>query len=96
MHTEWKFHRRAVLQCIEQFLENPGGKMEQQSSSLINNAAWEKCIKSLLTSESLPSYGASFLFLLDDNFYYPSMRYEVFQLARKYSLGFCQIYCSVI
>ncbi|KFQ22742.1 L-seryl-tRNA(Sec) kinase, partial [Mesitornis unicolor] len=30
--------------------------------------------------------------ILDDNFYYQSMRYEVYQLARKYSLGFCQIF----
>uniref|UniRef100_A0A8K9VBJ1 Phosphoseryl-tRNA kinase n=1 Tax=Oncorhynchus mykiss TaxID=8022 RepID=A0A8K9VBJ1_ONCMY len=30
--------------------------------------------------------------LLDDNFYYPSMRYEVYQLARKHSVGFCQVY----
>ncbi|KAJ8013639.1 hypothetical protein DPEC_G00031900 [Dallia pectoralis] len=32
--------------------------------------------------------------LLDDNFYYPSMRYEVYKLARKYCLGFCQVYVS--
>ncbi|KFP74869.1 L-seryl-tRNA(Sec) kinase, partial [Apaloderma vittatum] len=33
------------------------------------------------------------LFLvLDDNFYYQSMRYEVYQLARKYSLSFCQLF----
>uniref|UniRef100_A0A8C0VC84 Phosphoseryl-tRNA kinase n=1 Tax=Cyanistes caeruleus TaxID=156563 RepID=A0A8C0VC84_CYACU len=32
------------------------------------------------------------LLLLDDNFYYQSMRYEVYQLARKYSLGFCQLF----
>ncbi|KGL84688.1 L-seryl-tRNA(Sec) kinase, partial [Tinamus guttatus] len=31
-------------------------------------------------------------FILDDNFYYQSMRYEVYQLARKYSLSFCQIF----
>uniref|UniRef100_A0A3P9IXV8 Phosphoseryl-tRNA kinase n=1 Tax=Oryzias latipes TaxID=8090 RepID=A0A3P9IXV8_ORYLA len=92
MHTEWKSHRRAVLQCIQQFLENPGVRMELQSSSLINDAAWEQCIQSQLMSESLASDGAPYLFLLDDNFYYPSMRYEVFQLARKYSLGFCQVY----
>uniref|UniRef100_A0A3P9LVG5 Phosphoseryl-tRNA kinase n=1 Tax=Oryzias latipes TaxID=8090 RepID=A0A3P9LVG5_ORYLA len=92
MHTEWKSHRRAVLQCIQQFLENPGVRMELQSSSLINNAAWEQCIQFQLISESLASDGPPYLFLLDDNFYYPSMRYEVFQLARKYSLGFCQVY----
>nr|XP_006630590.1 PREDICTED: L-seryl-tRNA(Sec) kinase isoform X1 [Lepisosteus oculatus] len=37
------------------------------------------------------------LILLDDNFFYQSMRYEVYQLARKHSLGFCQLYlyCEV-
>nr|XP_047934628.1 L-seryl-tRNA(Sec) kinase [Anser cygnoides] len=30
--------------------------------------------------------------VLDDNFYYRSMRYEVYQLARKYSLSFCQLF----
>ncbi|KFV92018.1 L-seryl-tRNA(Sec) kinase, partial [Fulmarus glacialis] len=30
--------------------------------------------------------------ILDDNFYYRSMRYEVYQLARKYSLSFCQLF----
>ncbi|XP_057215018.1 L-seryl-tRNA(Sec) kinase isoform X2 [Triplophysa rosa] len=31
------------------------------------------------------------LVLLDDNFYYQSMRYQIYQLARKYSMGFCQV-----
>ncbi|KFP17871.1 L-seryl-tRNA(Sec) kinase, partial [Egretta garzetta] len=30
--------------------------------------------------------------ILDDNFYYRSMRYEVYQLARKYALSFCQLF----
>ncbi|XP_053163260.1 L-seryl-tRNA(Sec) kinase isoform X2 [Hemicordylus capensis] len=36
-------------------------------------------------------------FILDDNFYYRSMRYEVYQLARQYTLGFCQLFldCQV-
>lgn len=35
--------------------------------------------------------------LLDDNFYYRSMRYEFYQLARRHSAAFCQLYmeCSV-
>uniref|UniRef100_A0A9J8BL32 Phosphoseryl-tRNA kinase n=1 Tax=Cyprinus carpio carpio TaxID=630221 RepID=A0A9J8BL32_CYPCA len=30
--------------------------------------------------------------LLDDNFYYHSMRYQIQQLARKYGVGFCQVF----
>ncbi|KAI8129356.1 L-seryl-tRNA(Sec) kinase [Lucilia cuprina] len=30
--------------------------------------------------------------LCDDNHYYRSMRYKLYQLARKHNIGFCQIY----
>uniref|UniRef100_A0A8C3C6X8 Phosphoseryl-tRNA kinase n=1 Tax=Cairina moschata TaxID=8855 RepID=A0A8C3C6X8_CAIMO len=43
----------------------------------------------------LPEPGAAprpLCIVLDDNFYYRSMRYEVYQLARKYSLSFCQLF----
>ncbi|XP_006755056.1 PREDICTED: L-seryl-tRNA(Sec) kinase, partial [Myotis davidii] len=45
-------------------------------------------------SHCLPTPAASgpLLLILDDNFYYRSMRYEVYRLARKYSLGFCQLF----
>ncbi|XP_067431721.1 L-seryl-tRNA(Sec) kinase [Thunnus thynnus] len=95
MHTEWKLHRQAVLQCIEQFLKKPEVLAMLPSSCQINSTAWERCIQALLepeTSERSQADRAPLVFLLDDNFYYPSMRYEVFQLARKYSLGFCQVY----
>ncbi|XP_039990418.1 L-seryl-tRNA(Sec) kinase [Xiphias gladius] len=95
MHTEWKLHRQAVLQCIEQFLNKPDVLRELPSSCQINGAAWERCVRALLQPEALDhsqAERAPLVFLLDDNFYYPSMRYEVYQLARKYSLGFCQVY----
>ncbi|XP_053197394.1 L-seryl-tRNA(Sec) kinase-like [Scomber japonicus] len=97
MHTEWRLHRQAVLQCIEQFLKKPEVLVVPPtgSSCQINSAAWERCIQALLkheTSDHSQADRAPLIFLLDDNFYYPSMRYEVFQLARKYSLGFCQVY----
>ncbi|XP_019939093.2 L-seryl-tRNA(Sec) kinase [Paralichthys olivaceus] len=100
MHTEWKSHRQAVLQCIELFLKTPEVSAKLLSGRQINTAAWEQCVRVLRQPEAVdPSQAdrAPLLFLLDDNFYYPSMRYEVFQLARKYSLGFCQVYlhCDV-
>ncbi|XP_045925518.1 L-seryl-tRNA(Sec) kinase isoform X2 [Micropterus dolomieu] len=95
MHTEWKSHRQAVLRCIEQFLVKPQVLAELPSRCQINRAAWEQCIQTLRQPEVLRHSHADCIpqiFLLDDNFYYPSMRYEVYQLARKYSLGFCQVY----
>ncbi|KAG7228033.1 hypothetical protein INR49_005655 [Caranx melampygus] len=95
VHTEWKLHRQTVLQCIEEFLKKPEVVVEPPSKCRINSAAWEQCIRTLLQPDALDhshTDRAPHVFLLDDNFYYPSMRYEVYQLARKYSLGFCQVY----
>ncbi|KAM4525743.1 L-seryl-tRNA(Sec) kinase [Fundulus diaphanus] len=91
-HTNWKSYRQAVLQSIEQFLEQHEGVADLPSSPLLNEASWQLCLQSLLQPEELNPDGAPLLFLLDDNFYYPSMRYEVYQLSRKLSLGFCQVY----
>ncbi|KAM3859937.1 L-seryl-tRNA(Sec) kinase [Diretmus argenteus] len=92
MQTEWKLHRQAVLQSIELFLEKPQALAEPPTSCHVNSIAWERCSQALRESGTSP-----LLILLDDNFYYPSMRYEVYQLARKFSLGFCQVYlhCAV-
>uniref|UniRef100_UPI003AABC12E L-seryl-tRNA(Sec) kinase-like n=1 Tax=Centroberyx gerrardi TaxID=166262 RepID=UPI003AABC12E len=93
--TEWRLHRQAVLQCIEQFLRKPQVLAEPPTSCHINAAAWGRCVRALLEPKSLDR--SPLLILLDDNFYYPSMRYDVYQLARKCSLGFCQVYlhCAV-
>ncbi|XP_005794847.1 L-seryl-tRNA(Sec) kinase [Xiphophorus maculatus] len=92
MHCSWKSYRQAVLQCIEQVLEQPEVVIELPSNPLINGAAWQPCVQALLQPKESHTDGTPLLFLLDDNFYYPSMRYEVYQLARKLSLGFCQVY----
>ncbi|XP_040293730.1 L-seryl-tRNA(Sec) kinase isoform X2 [Bufo bufo] len=103
--SPWKQQRQRVLQCLESLLvalltcsalKPPSGKTEETWSRFI------KCLESQglvcagedseyvcwsVNVKSIPVY-----IVLDDNFYYQSMRYEVFQLAREYSLGFCQIY----
>uniref|UniRef100_A0A3B5L4G7 Phosphoseryl-tRNA kinase n=1 Tax=Xiphophorus couchianus TaxID=32473 RepID=A0A3B5L4G7_9TELE len=89
-HSNWKSYRQAVLQCIEQVLEQPEVVVELPSNPLINGAAWQPCVQALLQPKESHTDGTPLLFLLDDNFYYPSMRYEVYQLARK--LFFCFVY----
>lgn len=91
--TEWRQHRQAVLKSIEHLLQDPSGDEAQLQDvcDFISKASWEKCVQDLLRSLSRP---APVVLLLDDNFYYPSMRYEVHQLARKHSWGFCQVFLS--
>uniref|UniRef100_A0A8C6UJ65 Phosphoseryl-tRNA kinase n=1 Tax=Neogobius melanostomus TaxID=47308 RepID=A0A8C6UJ65_9GOBI len=92
-HTEWKQHRQAVLKSIEHFLQNPNHSELPDVCNIISKASWEKCVQDLLKAPSSQPASPA-IFLLDDNFYYPSMRYEVHQLARKYSLGFCQLFLA--
>lgn len=88
--TEWKSHRQALLQCLDQALTGakPGVVGEPPTPAMVDHEAWRRCTDSL----SLGGDTSPLLIVLDDNFYYPSMRHEVYQLARKHSLGFCQVY----
>merc|ERR1719342_1763501 len=49
-------------------------------------------IKSSVTSEVKP--GEKTILMIDDNNYLPSMRYQYYQLARKFKAGFAQIHFS--
>lgn len=83
-HTEWKSHRQAVLQCIDQFWGGARGLVQLPDSCQINRAAWERCVQSSPQPRVADDHSrAPLVFLMDDNFYYSSMRYEVYQLARK-------------
>ncbi|KAK9498611.1 hypothetical protein O3M35_003205 [Rhynocoris fuscipes] len=43
---------------------------------------------------NLRSFNQKTLIILDDNMFYRSMRYEYYQIARKYRIGFCEIYLN--
>ncbi|XP_054839161.1 L-seryl-tRNA(Sec) kinase [Eublepharis macularius] len=108
----WKLYRHVLLQYLEHFLQAliegcrylppPKGTegtwkkfvccLKEQGVLSLGPEAPAPCQHLINTTTLQPVY-----FILDDNFYYRSMRYEVYQLARKYSLGFCELFldCSV-
>ncbi|NWV30799.1 PSTK kinase, partial [Grantiella picta] len=92
----WKRSRRELLQCLEGLLRAllTGAPLPGPAQP-----GWERFLRCCRREGLLPAAegdaGATsrpLVLLLDDNFYYQSMRYEVYQLARKYSLGFCQLF----
>ncbi|NXA08507.1 PSTK kinase, partial [Sapayoa aenigma] len=92
----WKRSRRELLRCLERFLQwlLAGTPLPGPAQP-----GWERFQRCCRREGLLPAAGTAraaaarpLLLLLDDNFYYQSMRYELFQLARKYSLGFCQLF----
>ncbi|XP_074963585.1 L-seryl-tRNA(Sec) kinase isoform X1 [Phalacrocorax aristotelis] len=103
----WKLSRRDVLQCLERFLQALLGAGPLAAPATAGQPVWERFLaccrgQGLLASAegrggagrawSLAAISGPLYLILDDNFYYQSMRYEVYQLARKYSLGFCQLF----
>ncbi|XP_007260983.3 L-seryl-tRNA(Sec) kinase isoform X2 [Astyanax mexicanus] len=90
--TRWRQHRQAVLSCVESFLQDS----DAPGHCRIEKGVWERFSQAIQQQKILQALQKStpqpVAVLLDDNFYYQSMRYEVYQLARKYSTGFCQVY----
>ncbi|XP_074194955.1 L-seryl-tRNA(Sec) kinase isoform X4 [Rhinolophus sinicus] len=110
--SQWKLLRQELLKYIEYFLLAVINGCQMAAPPNRTEAMWEdfiNCLKDqdLLCSAALEAQSCYLLtktavcrplfLILDDNFYYQSMRYEVYQLARKYSLGFCQLFldCSL-
>ncbi|NXP55223.1 PSTK kinase, partial [Heliornis fulica] len=101
----WKRSRRELLQCLERFLR--ALLTGAPPTDPVPQPAWERFLaccrgQGLLTAADshtgaggwpvLEDTSRPLYLILDDNFYYRSMRYEVYQLARKYSLSFCQLF----
>ncbi|KAM6092921.1 L-seryl-tRNA(Sec) kinase [Theristicus caerulescens] len=101
----WKRSRRELLQCLESFLR--ALLTGEPLAAAAPQPAWGRFLaccrgQGLLPSAGIPAGAGGrwapaaapgpLYLILDDNFYYQSMRYEVYQLARKYSLSFCQLF----
>ncbi|XP_055576081.1 L-seryl-tRNA(Sec) kinase [Falco biarmicus] len=101
----WKRSRRELLQCLERVLRALLGEDPQAAPA--PPAAWHRLLACCQRQGLLcppegqagpgpcwapPGTSRPLYLILDDNFYYQSMRYEVYQLARKYSLSFCQLF----
>ncbi|XP_073096278.1 L-seryl-tRNA(Sec) kinase isoform X2 [Manis javanica] len=105
--SQWKLLRQELLKYLEGFLTAVINGCQMSAPPNRTEAMWEDfitCLKDqdLVSSAAHEAQSCYFLtktavsrpllLVLDDNFYYQSMRYEVYQLARKYSLGFCQLF----
>lgn len=93
--AEWKQQRKTVLTCLERFLHQTH-TLSDQTHKHTDDDVWMHFQQIHKQSES-QTQTQPLLVLLDDNFYYQSMRYQIYQLARKYSTGFCQVFlrCSL-
>ncbi|KAL7642517.1 UNVERIFIED_CONTAM: hypothetical protein RMT77_007078 [Armadillidium vulgare] len=77
--------------------------LEEQSKlvTVTKNDREEKIFKTLRnefareienTIENIKNNLIKYVILVDDNFYYKSMRYKFYQMAAKFNCGYCQVY----
>ncbi|OXB64443.1 hypothetical protein ASZ78_000119 [Callipepla squamata] len=90
----WKRRRRELLRHLERLLRalRSGPAAPEPGPPSWGRFVSRCAEQGLLPGRSGVAGARPLCLVLDDNFYYRSMRYEVFQLARKYSLGFCQLF----
>ncbi|GFY64887.1 l-seryl-tRNA(Sec) kinase [Trichonephila inaurata madagascariensis] len=86
----WRNFRSDLLMAAEYFVNAAcgteclmKGPLTQRSQNLLTK------IERLNNSFIVVSDG---IFFVEDNFYYRSMRYEWFQMARRMNIGFCEIF----
>ncbi|KAM9618538.1 L-seryl-tRNA(Sec) kinase isoform 2-T2 [Trichechus inunguis] len=97
--SQWKLLRQELLKYLDCFLMAAINGCQMSAPPNRTEAMWEDfitCLKDqdLVSSAALEAQSCyllsktavsrSLFLVLDDNFYYQSMRYEVYQLARKY------------
>ena len=82
----WKLERAKIVEAVEKLINDSGPPTDDNQ--------YFKMLESKNKSNSDPSLSS--VILIDDNNYLQSMRYEYYQMARKYTLGFSQLYfdCS--
>lgn len=97
--SDWKLKRNMILHCVDAFLLSiTSNEKEILKPVDMDQELWDRFSK-ILSSQlnSNENSNSAMVIIIDDNMYYSSMRYCYYQLARKYTIGFCQIYvkCSL-
>ncbi|XP_058462694.1 L-seryl-tRNA(Sec) kinase [Malaya genurostris] len=93
--NSYKLKRKQFLECFELVLR----AVRTRSDKCLYQAN-EKFIKTFgkdlaIELNSTSTLKTTYLFILDDNMYYRSMRYEILKLARKNRTGYFQIYFDI-
>lgn len=82
---------------FEEKFENKKWKEAQEKMLNMTKELLENVLKGNYPKELEISNQENFILILDDNFYYKSMRYSYLKLCRDYKISFCEVYltCSL-
>ncbi|KAF8767376.1 L-seryl-tRNA(Sec) kinase like protein [Argiope bruennichi] len=85
----WKNFRVDLLMASEYFISSVCG-LECQATGPLSERSQN--LYNQIQKLNNPSSTARAIFFVEDNFYYRSMRYEWFQIARRNNIGFCEVF----
>ncbi|KER26659.1 putative L-seryl-tRNA(Sec) kinase [Opisthorchis viverrini] len=85
--SDWKHWRQVIHDCVERCIQACRNPTNQ---SLVT----QQCRSLLPSFPPFPDDSPSnVIFLLDDNFYYSSMRHAYYLLAKRYEAGYASVVC---
>eukprot|EP00128_Syssomonas_multiformis_P005453 Colp12_sorted_trinity150504_noHs@17469 len=91
--ARWKVRRNDIFEAAKLFLKaicSPGTRNITSTSQILKGLRPE-CVCSCL-ADDICEQKPNHVILFDDNFYYSSMRYDIYQIAAEYKVSFCQIF----
>lgn len=88
------------IELQKKYAENPSEtEWKNQRQSITDNVdlllSGQEVKQGFLKPNKIDRKNFKYVFVIDDNNYYNSMRYQYFQIARKYEIGFCQFHLDV-
>lgn len=102
--SSWRRYRDEVVSCVDSLLSVISihsstdiilALQTEQAPQNVTPDLWFKFLLIVKDEFSQGFEGKKVCIIIDDNMYYRSMRYQYYQLARKYSLGFCQVHLHI-
>lgn len=91
----WKRYREDIISCMDYILSTD--KVEGKPANVCNElwVNFQTILESFQYTKKEWLEDFNYLFVIDDNMYYHGMRYDFYQMARKYGCGFCEIYLKI-
>uniref|UniRef100_A0A1Q3FY61 L-seryl-tRNA(Sec) kinase n=1 Tax=Culex tarsalis TaxID=7177 RepID=A0A1Q3FY61_CULTA len=91
-NTSFKSKRKRLLELLEQIIQVIKSKNLPQLEQ-VNNLLYDEFHHKITVN--LAKTPSNYLILVDDNMYYRSMRFQVFQIARRLGTGYFQTFLDV-
>jgi O-phosphoseryl-tRNA(Sec) kinase len=95
--SEWKKYRTGILNCLDDLISQGFTLTSDEDGMVASNISGMNMglrDRFNLCVNDRHQKNGNIVYVIDDNLYYTSMRYEYLQLAKKYQISFAQVYVT--